>query len=211
MTITKKTRLLPPPFVGTRISIELDDPASLTWGIGALTLAEGHDVASIDWGDGQRDDIAMDGSVTHVYAQPGEYEVRISDDIATIRFSSKSGSDPFRGIYAQMIREFLTTARCLNSLTNYCFNYAAKLETIKCASSGLHVLLPLAIGNCSTLSGRLDLPEVTDISLNSFYGSTGLTELHFSAANEAIIKALPAWEESGGKFGAVNATVYFDL
>ena len=48
MTITKKTRLLPPPFIGTRIMIRLDDPESLTWGMKNLTLAEGREKAIIN-------------------------------------------------------------------------------------------------------------------------------------------------------------------
>ena len=83
MTITKTTRLMSAH--ETRIKIKLDDPASLTWGMYSLTLAEGHEKAVIDWGDGTRTEVTATGAQEHTYAQPGEYEVRISDGIATIR------------------------------------------------------------------------------------------------------------------------------
>lgn len=69
--------------------------------------------------------------------------------------------------------------------------------------------------NCTGLKGRIDLPGIAMINSTTaanapFCGCTGITEVHFSAANEAQIRA------SGGfiaapNLGAENATIFFDL
>ena len=50
--------------------------------------------------------------------------------------------------------------------------------------------------------------RVSSIGEESFSGSTGITELHFSEANEAVISALPGFTSA---LGAENATMFFDL
>ena len=81
-----------PPFVGTRISIRLDDPASLTWGMQNIQLASGHEKSVIEWGDGSRDEVTLNGARTHAYARAGKYEVRISNDtgITELHFAGES-------------------------------------------------------------------------------------------------------------------------
>lgn len=51
------------------------------------------------------------------------------------------------------------------------------------------------------------LPSVTEIS-GYVFRSTGATEIHFAAANQAAIEACPNYDI---KWGATNATIYFDL
>ena len=210
MIITKKTRLLP-PFVGTQIKIELDDPESLTWGIYRIKIAEGHEKAVIDWGDGQREEVIGFTEVTHLYAQTGVYNVRLSDDISSLQFSTKSSVSPFRVVYAKMIREFATTAKVLNTLETYSFNDAANLRKVSTKGSSLRVISSRTFGLCPSLGERVDLHEVSDVNATAFYNSTGISELHFSAAKEDLIRGSAGWRESGGNFGAVNATVSFDL
>lgn len=209
MIITKKTRLLAAH--DTRIRIKLDDPSSLTWGIYNLTMSEGHEKAVIDWGDGMQSEIHEGGQLTHTYAQPGEYEVHISDDIASLGFSYLTTPSPFKDVYAAMIREFHTTAAHLDALEMFCFEKATNLCAFECEKSGLRKLNSRLFWNCTSLAGRIDLPGIVDVASATFSHATGISELHFSAANEATIKALPDWESTSGKFGAANATVYFDL
>ena len=206
MTITKKTRLLP-QFVGTRIKIKLDDPESLTWGMRILDLAEGHEKAVIEWGDGTSTEMTESGLLTHTYAKVGEYEVRISDDIEALACSNR-GTDEYSAVYAPMIREVRTSATLLEALNTTCFRNATNMHTFTCKGSSVKSIANSAFTGCTSLSGRIDLPCVLTIPETTFRDSPDITELHFSAANAAIITALPGYDTA---FGAVNATVYFDL
>lgn len=208
MTITKKTRLLAAPFVGTRIRIKLDDPESLAWGIYTLTLAEGREKAVIDWGDGASDMVADSSPVIHTYAKTGDYEIRISDDISGLRCSTSSSMPDFRNVYAPMIREFFTNSTLLGTLENYCFDFAINLRVVSCARSGVRKIMKSAFYECISLAGRLDFPGVEFLASGSFRNCTEITELHFDAANEATIRTLSGFDT---KFGAENATVFFDL
>ena len=205
MTITKTTRLMSAR--DTRIKIRLDDPESLTWGMATLTLAEGHEKAVIDWGDGTRTEVTASGSQTHDYAEVGEYEVRLSDDISALACSVKVNTSPFRSVYAPMIREVRTTAALLAQLGAFCFGNATNLSTFTCERSALHSLATNAFRTCTSLAGRLDFPCADNIASKAFYESLGITELHFSEANEETIRALSGYDTA---FGAENADVFFD-
>jgi hypothetical protein len=63
-----------------------------------------------------------------------------------------------------------------------------------------------AFQGCSKLTS-IDLPECVNVETNAFYGS-GFTEIHFATANQTTIEALAGYSS---KFGATNATIYFDL
>ena len=204
MTITKKTRLLAAH--DTRIKIKLDDPESLTWGMKTLTLAEGHEKALVDWGDGTRTEVTASGVQVHTYAQPGEYEVRISDDVVKVQCLVKNGQSVHQLVYAPMIREFTSNATLLENLGGDGFYKAVNLTTLQCP--GVRELGRWTLQFCTGLVGRLDFPQVSSIGEETFSGSTGITELHFSEANEAVISALPGFTSA---FGAENATVFFDL
>ena len=76
------------------------------------------------------------------------------------------------------------------------------------------ISLPVAtsIGNyafrgCSALT-EVSLPAATSIGGNAFYSCSALTSIHFAAANQATIEALSSYSS---KWGATNATIYFDL
>ena len=60
---------------------------------------------------------------------------------------------------------------------------------------------------CTSLTS-ISLPNVTSIDSNAFYGCSKLTAIHFSAANKSKIEANSYYSS---KFGATNATIYFDL
>ena len=204
MTITKTTRLMSAH--DTRIKIKLDDPASLTWGMATLTLAEGHEKAIVDWGDGTRTEVTANGAQEHTYAQPGEYEVRISDDVVKAQCLIKNGQSVHQLVYAPMIREFRSNATLLENLGGDGFYKAVNLTALQCP--GVRELGRWTLQSCTGLVGRLDLPGVTSLADTSLTGSTGITELHFSEANEETIRALSGYETH---FGAENADVFFDL
>lgn len=206
MTITKTTRLLAAH--DTRIRIKLDDPASLTWGMKELTLAEGRGRAVVNWGDGTRTEVTASGAQEHTYAQPGEYEVRISDDLSALQCLTRVGQSAYQLAYAPMIREFRTNATLLEKFGTDGFYKAVNLSAFQCKGSGVREIGLLAFRFCTGLLGRLDFPQVSSIGKESFSGATGITELHFSEANEAVISALPGFTTA---FGAENADVFFDL
>ncbi len=64
-----------------------------------------------------------------------------------------------------------------------------------------------AFQGCSQLT-TISLPAATSIGSYAFQGCSRLTEIHFAAANQATIEAL---SDYASKFGATNATIYFDL
>ena len=205
--ITKKVRLLSAPFVGTRIRIKLDDPESLTWGISYLALADGCENALIDWGDGSRTVLAESREAVHDYQAIGEYEVRISDNIKSLRCSNASSS-VFQSVYTPLINRFVTNANTLTALGKDCLHGATNLIGFNCEGSELGTIAANSFADCSSLFGRVDLPTVVALAGNAFINCPGITELHFSEANEAAISALSGYAT---KFGAENATISFDL
>lgn len=206
MIITKKTRLMTAH--DTRIRIKLDDPESLTWGMSTVTPADGHEKAVIDWGDGTRTEVTRKGGQTHTYEEVGEYEVRISDDISSLVCSAKTNTSPYRSVYAPMIRATHTTATLLDRLGTVCFSNATNMRIFTSEEAAVRSIGINAFQDCASLMGRLNFPYAEEIASSAFNGATGITELHFSAAHEETIKALPGFDTA---FGAANATVIFDL
>ena len=64
-----------------------------------------------------------------------------------------------------------------------------------------------AFYDCSSLTS-INLPNVTTVEINAFYGCESLKEIHFAAKNKKAIEAL---RDYSNKFGATNATIYFDI
>jgi hypothetical protein len=64
-----------------------------------------------------------------------------------------------------------------------------------------------AFYGCSNLTGA-ELKACTDIDEIAFYACNSLSTIHFSWRNKAAITALSGYSS---KFGASNATIYFDL
>ena len=64
-----------------------------------------------------------------------------------------------------------------------------------------------AFGFCESLTS-IDLPNVTTVGDYSFYDCNSLMEIHFAVKNKEAIEAL---SDYSNKFGATNATIYFDL
>lgn len=100
--------------------------------------------------------------------------------------------------------------QCL-ALTSVSF---PKLTTI--GSSGMHYAFQATSSNPGVLK-RIDFPALTDVQANSFGSGasyyafryrTTLEEIHFRADMQATIEAMSGYAD---KWGAENATIYFDL
>ena len=64
-----------------------------------------------------------------------------------------------------------------------------------------------AFSYCKSLTS-INLPNVTTVGSNAFRSCNSLMEIHFAVKNKEAIEALSAYSN---KFGATNATIYFDL
>ena len=93
----------------------------------------------------------------------------------------------------------------VTSIGTYAFNNCTSLTSIdlpNVTSIGYN-----AFYGCTSLTS-IDLPNVTSIGIDAFYGCSKLTAIHFSAANKSKIEANSYYSK---KWGATNATIYFDL
>ena len=110
----------------------------------------------------------------------------------------------------------------LQSVSTYGLNYAfynctsitsvdfSSLQTI--GINGMHY----AFSGCNKIT-TISFPSLTNVQTNSFASSTSngafrnciaLTEIHFRADMQATIEAMSQY---ANKWGATNATIYFDL
>ena len=200
MVIRKRARLLPSPFVGSRIGINLND--SLVWGIHSVQLAEGSAAFQIDWGDGTRQTCEAVSDFTHTYPAPGKYEVRVSDDIKTFNMHWNDA------VMRLAVTSFATNAKNLTTLTAYAFADCANLSVLDISrDAALSSLILRAFRNCVSLPSEVRLYTLKSLTSNSFEGCPQITALRFLKANEDVIREKPGFETA---FGAENATVYFD-
>ena len=205
MKITKTTRLLPAPFTGTRFTVELTDELDFTfWG---AALAESSDAATIDWGDGCVESFDDDTALSHSYQSAGRYVIGISDDIATVR---RPNGLPDASKTALIGLQ--SNARKLTVINPSTFIECANLAALDISGSAIETLGYAAFKGCVSLPQRIDLRNVRNLVSRGttlpFTGCTSIRELHFSAANEEAIRALPGYDTA---FGAVNAEIEFDL
>jgi len=180
------------------------------------------------------------GNLTHTYPAPGVYEVKISDDIVNMDFSGRATSmyltkyvklitaieSNARNVDA-LTSSFLCAATNLTRFdmrevpalvaTDSCMEGCTALTSLAGLPRSLVQIRKRAFANCTAATGRVDLPNVRAIGMSSddatkapFLGCEGITEIHFAAANEAAVKASPAYL-ADPHLGAANATLYFDL
>ena len=64
-----------------------------------------------------------------------------------------------------------------------------------------------AFSSCKSLTS-INLPNVTMVEYNAFSYCDSLKEIHFATKNKKAIEALSGYSD---KFGATNATIYFDI
>lgn len=89
-------------------------------------------------------------------------------------------------------------------LYGWVFKDCEKLTNVSAAS--VKSTYASVFSNCSALRA-IYLPNCTYM-LTCFVNCPALTEIHFAAANRTAIEALDGY---ASKFGATNATIYFDL
>ena len=68
-----------------------------------------------------------------------------------------------------------------------------------------------AFYECTGITGSISFPKLTSIGANGLFDAfsyTGITEIHFRSDAQSVVEAT---EDYSSKFGASNATIYFDL
>lgn len=181
--------VLPP---ATRLSVIIPDN-SRTFGIASITLADGSDSASIDWGDGSEPTVvnADTSQLTHAYASGGRYTITLSDDVYYIAISTSRTPAVYLDTYAPMVERVISTAEKLTNIPSRAFKGATQLVEARFKSVR-----------------TLPTPNAANAQ---FVGCDALLEIHFAAENENAIKATTSWTRTSGTLGATNATIYFDL
>ena len=211
--ITKKVRLIPATFVGTRIKIRVsEEDADRGFGIRIAKIAEGSSDATVDWGDGVVETLVPKES--HEYRQAGTYDIRLSDDISEIAISISASGSLIYTSTAPKVLEFMSNATKLNRLSGYCFNHCINLERLCCPN--IASMSSSVFKDCSRLSGRLDFPALEEVSGTEstlpFVNCTAIDEIHFAEANEEKLMTCDVFKKvQEHHLGAVNAVIKFDL
>ena len=153
--------------------------------------------------------------VGHLYPSAGEYRIRLSDDVSKLGIGAATSSSEYNTVYAPMVTGFFSNGSRLTSMGPYSLRGCVNLTAFDVEGAAVETISNFAFKGCAALSGELRFPRVTSILGGMaglvFSGCTGIGVLRFGSANEAAVKSSPGWAASGGKFGAVNAEVFFDL
>ena len=191
----------------TRITIRLDDPEMLSWGIFALGFADGESSVRINWGDGCIETVTADKRIGHTYAALGTYTVTLSDTIASLKCSTMNASDYFGSPSALRILAFSTNAAKLRLIDKWCFYRAENMTEFICADSGIQEMSTQSFYKCYALGGSLNLKPVFSLTNTTFSTCEGITEIVFDMANYETITSNPSYDV---KFGAKNANIRFE-
>ena len=101
----------------------------------------------------------------------------------------------------------------LNSAFRGCTGLTGSVSFPKLTSIGERGLYN-AFRGCTGI-GSVSFPKLTSIGdsglTNAFYGCTGITEIHFRADAQSAVEETGEYGGYKDKFGATNATIYFDL
>ena len=121
------------------------------------------------------------------------------------RMMMKNGNpkDVFIAYIDRTIRQFEDNA--LTTVGNDAFNGCGLLTSINLPN--VTTVGISAFNSCESLTS-IDLPNVTTVGNNAFWFCRSLKEIHFAAKNKKAIEALSDYSD---KFGATNATIYFDI
>lgn len=211
MIIICKTNLLPASFAGTTLALEIGADDLLT-GIYEGNLAGGHARGTVDWGDGSVDEVGDFLRLTHLYARPGRYEVRLSDDFASFAYTAMPGE--WSGPSPAQLTGFASAARELKAVLRYSFFRCANLTALDLSNASVETLGQAAFRSCLGLAGELRLPSVTDLEgtrkVEVFMNCGDITAIHFAAAHEASVRASPAYL-ADPTLGTGTGTCVFDL
>ena len=203
--IIKKVKVVPHPMYrqGTRLTAVISEPET-EFGTWMTSLAPGHTAGMVDWGDGVIEPLY--GNNTHIYVQPGTYQVVISDDFAVLGFSTN---------YAKFLTSAVSNAQNLVELSAGAFSGGVQLAELDLRLTRINKIGPFAFTNCTALTGEFYFPEVRVFSgaakaMAPFKNCTGITKLHFAAKHKesitsgAIYKADPT-------LGTITGECVFDL
>lgn len=204
-----------PPFTGTSLTIRTTDTAR-QFGIYSAKLADGHAGVTLDWGDGTVETIGGDIlQRTHDYAAAGTYVIRISDDIADVRYTGHYDPEYLFGKYRELPVAFHSNAAALTTVGPMALGGCLNLTSVDIRDAAVTGLAEGPFAHCTALAGEPHFPHVCQFIRSTrtqpFEGCTGgLTRLHFAAANEAAIKATTNYQ-SDPTLGTATATCVFDL
>jgi len=199
--IIKKVTLLDAPaptFVGTRITVSVEE-GSMAYGLARGEMAEGSEKVTVDWGDGTVESVAGIGEMVHAYASPGEYVIRLSDDLASLAASSASIGSPFEAVYPSRVTGLFSNATKLTALLPHAFRNCVRLASLDLSGSaiasfgnyafmanaalgsldklprGLATLKPYVFSKCTGLRRLANLPtSLTELSAGAFHACTSL-------------------------------------
>ena len=211
--ITKKVRLAPTPFIGTVLTIRVDE--NRTFGIRSALCAAGCGPVVVDWGDGTIEE--FDGNlagVEHNYSNSGTYDIRLSDDLTQMFLSDSTDTSSYSAVYAPMVRGFRTNATRLNVIQAYQFHNCANLVCFDVVDGAIKAIAGGAFKNCSSLE-RLLLPHVVNVSSTAsslpFAGCSSLASIHFASENKEKIKSGSAYGFDPTLGTGVKDVCHFDL
>ena len=213
--ITKKVTLLPAPFVGTRIKIRVPstDEGDLEYRIFAAVRADDTESFDVDWGDGSTETKSGIVSRGHIYAAPGDYEIKISDGIKSLACSSSGGSAPFLSKYGPSVLSLVSNATKLARLG--CMYGCRNMRTFDIRKSAVSELGEKIFVDCASLSGDIYLPRISELPYTDtqpFAGCTGgITRIHFSAEHESAIRNSAAFLADATLGTGVADVCKFDL
>lgn len=243
MTLTRKIVLRDaPPLVGTEIAVYISGEATdkhdgFTFVIARTVLPAASEHFTIEWGDGSSEvRYESVSDLSHTYARPGLYRIRLCDAISNVTVSASAGSDN-NEIYAPMVREVRVMSSKIHTIARCAFMNAYNLEKVEFRGSKVRTLASSAFYDCRALKSfdgfeeiekimmsafhgctglpeRIDLPNVVNISAGAIYSpfiGTNIKEFHFAAKNEATIKELQFYKDTGGNLGVEGAVCVFDL
>lgn len=202
--IIRKVKVVPHPMYrqGTRLTAVISEPET-EFGTWMTSLAPGHAVGMVDWGDGTIEPLY--GNNTHVYAQPGTYHVVISDDFAVLGI----------GPCSKFLTSVISNAQNLVELPSSAFVDAVELATLDMRLTYINKIGPFAFRNCTALIGEFYFPEVRALTgavkaMAPFKNCTGITKLHFAAKHKDSITACAIYK-ADPTLGTVTGECVFDL
>lgn len=202
--IIKKVKVVPHPMYrqGTRLTAVISVPETefSTW---MTSLAPGHTAGMVDWGDGVIEPLY--GNNTHIYVQPGTYQVVISDDFAVLGF----------GPCSKFLTSVISNAQNLVELPSSAFVDAVELATLDLRLTRINKIGPFAFRNCTALTGEFYFPEVRTFSgaakaMAPFKNCTGITKLHFAAKHKESITSCAIYK-ADPTLGTITGECVFDL
>ena len=202
--IIKKVKVVPHPMYrqGTRLTAVISEPET-EFGTWMTSLAPGHTAGMVDWGDGVIEPLY--GNNTHIYVQPGTYQVVISDDFAVLGF----------GPCSKFLTSVISNAQNLVELPSSAFVDAVELATLDLPLTRINKIGPFAFRNCTALTGEFYFPEVRTFlgaakAMAPFKNCTGITKLHFAAKHKESITSCAIYKVDP-TLGTITGECVFDL